>query len=366
MRRITLVPIAALAALALAGVTLPASAATTPTTHASTQPPAASAKPRDITAIQKAEVAAHARKLKPLATTGSSFTPLADLYPVGETMGFTVDRAKPTPARYPNPALPYRNLPISIWYPAASGAISSSDTIWAPALAGHFPLIVFAPGYNSNPATYEVFLHDLAAQGYIVAAPTFPIEAPIAGAAAPGRSNTEIIYQIYDMSTVISQMLAYARTPGNFLNWAMNQTQIGVIGHSDGGMTVAGMTMSTSYVDARIKTAVVMSGAGPYGLTWRNRKVVPLLMEQANQDPYNSPSSAAWLFNHVKGPRAYLSLNGVYHIWPLNGDDKIADLTRRAVIAHLNEQLKGGGAASFWQLIAAGNVTGYTGLHFAS
>ena len=360
MRRITLVPIAALAALVLAGVTLPASAATPP------NPPAPSVRPRDVTAIQKAETAAHSSKLKPLATTGASFTPLPDAYPVGKTMGFAVDHAKPTPARYPNPALNYRNLPISIWYPAASGPISKNDIFWARARIGHFPLIVFAPGFNSNPDTYEVFLHDLAAQGYVVAAPTFPIEAPITGMAGPSRSNTEIIYQIYDMSAVITQMLAYSRVPGNFLNWAMSQTQIGVIGHSDGGMTVAGMTMSTSFVDPRVKTAVVMSGAGPYGLTWRNRKVVPLLMEQANQDPYNSPSSSAWLFNHVTGPRAYLTLNGPYHIWPLNGNDKIADLTRRAVVAQLNGELKNGGAVSFWQLLGAGNVTGYTGLHFAS
>ena len=360
MRRITLVPIAALAALTLAAVTLPASAANPPA------PSATSAKPRDITAIQKAEVAAHSRKFRPMATTGASYTALPDAYPVGKTMGFTVDHAKSTPARYPNPALNYRNLPISIWYPAASGPVSKNDIIWANARAGYFPLIVFAPGFNSNPDTYEVFLHDLAAQGYVVAAPTFPMEAPIDGMAGPTRSNTEIIYQIYDMAAVITQMLAYSKTPGNFLSWAMSRTQIGVIGHSDGGMTVAGMTMSTSFVDPRVKTAVVMAGAGPYGLQWRNRKVVPLLMEQANKDPYNSPSSAAFLFNHVTGPRAYLELNGIYHIWPLIGDDKIADLTRRTVIAHLDGQLKGGGGASFWQMIAAGNVTGYTRLRFAS
>jgi dienelactone hydrolase len=360
MRRITLVPIAALAALTLGAVALPASAATPPS------PPAPSARPRDIAAIQKAEVSAHSSKLKPLATTGASFTPLRDQYPVGTTLGQTVDSAKSAPARYPNPATRTRFLPITIWYPAASGAISSGDTFWARARSGKFPLIVFAPGFNSNPATYQVFLHDVAAQGYIVAAPTFPIEASIPGMAAAQRSNTEIIYQIYDMSAVITQMLEYAKTPGNFLSTAMSQTQIGVIGHSDGAMTVAGMTMSTSYVDSRIKTAVVMSGAGPYGLTWRNRKVVPLLMEQADNDPYNSPSSAAWLFNHVTGPRGYLGLHGNYHIWPLNGNDKIADLTRRTVIAHLNGQLKGGGMGSFWQEVAAGNVTGYTGLHFAS
>jgi hypothetical protein len=363
MRRITLVPIAALAALALAGVVLPASAATPPATPPA---PVTGATTRDVTAIQKAEAAAHSSTLKPLATTGSSFTPLRDIYPVGTTLGQTVDTAKPEPARYPNPARSTRFLPISIWYPAASGAISARDTFWAKARTGHFPLIVFAPGFNSNPATYQVFLHAVAAQGYIVAAPTFPIEASIPGEAGPSRSNTEIIYQIYDMSAVISQMLAYARTPGNFLNYAMSQTQIGVIGHSDGGMTVAGMTMSSSYVDSRIKTAVVMSGAGPYGLSWRNRKVVPLLMEQADLDPYNSPSSAAWLFNHVTGPRAYLGLHGVYHIWPLNGNDKIADLTRRTVIAHLNGQLKGGGLGAFFTEAASGNVSGFTALHFAS
>jgi dienelactone hydrolase len=362
MRRILLVPIASLAALALAGVELPASAATS----AAGAPTLSQPTSRDVTAIQQAERAAHSSKLKPLATTAASYTPLQDVYPVGKTMGFTVDRAKGTPARKPNRALSYRNLPISIWYPAASGPISSSDTFWATARSGNFPLIVFAPGFNSTPDTYQVFLHDLAAQGYIVAAPTFPIEAPIAGMAPASRSNTEMIYQIYDMSAVITQMITYAKTPGNFLSGAMNPSLVGVVGHSDGGMTVAGMTMSTSYVDARIKTAVVMSGAGPYGLTWRKRKVVPLLIEQANKDPYNSPSSAAWLFNSVTGPRAYLDLNGVYHIWPLNGNDKIADLTRRTVISHLNGQLKGGGLGSFFAQLASGNVTGYTRLRFAS
>jgi dienelactone hydrolase len=341
MRRILLVPIASLAALTVVGC-LPVTST------------------RNVTAIQQSEDASHA------LATSSSFTPLRDVYPVGKTSGFTVDRAKGTPARSPNGALPYRNLPISIWYPAASGPISSRDTFWATARAGKFPLIVFAPGFNSTPDTYQVFLHDLAAQGYIVAAPTFPIEAPIAGMAPASRSNNELIYQIYDMSAVITQMITYSKTPGNFLSWAMNPSLVGVVGHSDGGMTVAGMTMSTSYVDSRIKTAVVMSGAGPYGLTWKRRKVVPTLIEQANKDPYNSPSSAAFLFNSVTGPRAYLDLNGVYHIWPLNGNDKIADLTRRTVIAHLNGQLKGGGLGSFYAQLASGDVAGFTALRFAS
>src|SRR6185312_14489686 len=107
--------------------------------------------------------------------------------------------------------------------------------------------------------------------------------------------------------------------------------------------TVAGMTMSTSYNDPRINAAIVMAGAGPYGLTWNNRKVVPTMVEQATSDPYNDPKNSTWLFNHVRGSRDYLSVNGPYHIWPLIGNDAMADFVRRAVVTQLSAQLSNGG-----------------------
>lgn len=356
MRRLKLLPLALAAAAALVPAALPAASAAA----------AGSPATRDISKIAAVERQAHSRTLKPFATSGSGSSGfLKDFYPVGKTGGYAVDRARGVAARYPNPASSVRTLPVEIWYPAY-GKISSSDTFWATARGGHFPLIVFAAGFDCNPDTYQPFLHALASQGYIVAAPIFPIEASIPGAAPAGRSNAEMVNQMYDMSATISQMLAYARTKGNFLNTAMSQTQIGVIGHSDGGMTVAGMTMSTSYHDSRIKAVAVMSGAGPYGLTWNHRKVVPTLVEQPNQDPYNVPSSSQWLFNKVKGSRDYLTVAGPYHIWPLIGDDRTADLTRRTVIAHFNLILKNGGFTSFWRLVTAGNTAGVTSLRFAS
>ena len=362
MRRLKLLSLALAAAAALVPAVLPVATASAAAGSAASSPTTT----RDISKIAAVERQAHSHALKPFATSGSSDSDfLQDFYPVGKTGGYAVDRFRGVAARYPNPASSVRTLPIEIWYPAY-GTVSSSDSFWATARGGHFPLIVFAAGYNSNPDTYEPFLHALAAQGYIVAAPVFPIEASIAGAAPAGRSNAEMINQMYDMSATISQMLIYARTPGNWLGTAMSQTQIGVIGHSDGGMTVAGMTMSTSYYDSRIKAVAVMSGAGPYGLTWNQRKVVPTLVEQPNQDPYNSPSSSQWLFNRVTGSREYLTVAGPYHIWPLIGNDRTADLTRRAVIAHFNLILKHGGFPSFWQLVTAGNVKGFTALRFAS
>lgn len=358
MRRKLLLPLALAAAAAILPVALPASAASTPT------PPAPTGA-RDITKIAAAERDAHKGLLQPRATNGGGGF-LADAYPVGLTGITAVDTARGVAARWPNPASSVRNLPVLIWYPAASGQTSSGDTIWAPARGGHFPLVVFAPGYDSNPQTYQVFLHAIAAQGYIVASPVFPIEASIAGAAPAGRSNAEILNQMYDMSAVITQMVKGANTRGNFLNTAMNPSQVGVIGHSDGAMTVAGMTMSTSYSDPRIKVADVMSGAGPYGLSWNRRRVVPTLVEQATGDPYNAPSNSQWLFNNVTGPRGYLTVNGPFHIWPLIGNDATSDAVRRTVIAHLDGVLKNGGFSALFRMLAGGNTSGLTSLQLAN
>jgi dienelactone hydrolase len=355
-------------ALAAAATVLPASATAATAPTPTTPPAAASTAPaasRDITRILNSERAAHGSKLHPFATTGTPYQMLKDVFPVGKTSGFTVDTARGAPARSPSPATSRRNLPIEIWYPAI-GHISNSDTFWATARSGHFPLVVFAPGFDSNPDTYAQFLHTIAAQGFIVAAPVFPIEASIAGAAPASRSNTEILNQMYDMSAVITQMINYARTPGNFLGAAMSQTQIGIIGHSDGAMTVAGMTMSTSYSDPRIKTAVVMNGAGPLGLTWNTRKVVPTMVEQATGDPYNNPANSQWLFNHVTGSRDYLTVDGPYHIWPLVGNDEVSDLVRRSVITNLDLTLKSPGWPTWWAMVAAANTPGFTSLKFAT
>ncbi len=361
MRRMMLLPLA----LAAAATVLPvsATAATTPTQPTSaTTAPAAS---RDISKILSAERTARAGKLHPFATAGSAVQMLKDVFPVGKTGGYTVDTERGAPARYPAAASSVRTLPIEIWYPAI-GRISSTDQFWATARGGHFPLVVFAPGFDANPDTYQPFLHAIAAQGFIVAAPVFPIEASIAGAAPASRSNTEILNQMYDMSAVITQMITYARQPGNFLGAAMSQTQIAVIGHSDGAMTVAGMTMSTSYNDPRIKAAVVMAGAGPLGLAWNKRKVVPMMVEQATQDPYNNQTNSQWLFSHVTGSRDYLTVAGPYHIWPLVGDDTVSNQVRVAAIQELNITLKGYGIPAFLGMLAAGNTPGLTSLSFAT
>jgi pimeloyl-ACP methyl ester carboxylesterase len=370
-----LLPLALAASVAVVAVGVPASAgaapapASTPAASSAATPPAVTGN-RDVNAIAQAEKRAAA--VSPRAGTGTrsfatagTYEYMADTYAVGKTIGATVNTQRGVAARYPAAASSVRNLGFEIWYPAY-GTPSPGDIFWGQAIPGKFPLIVFAAGFDSNPDTYQVFLHALAAQGYIVAAPYFPIEASIPGAAPASRSNAEILNQMYDMSAVITQMQAYSKQRGNFLGTAMDADKVAVIGHSDGGMTVAGMTMSTSYNDPRIDTAIVMAGAGPYGLTWNKRKVVPMMIEQATGDPYNDPDNSKWLFNHVTGSRDYLTVYGPYHIWPLIGNDPTADQVRRAVVTQLNGQLKAGSWLAFWGLVTAGNWPGVTSLKFAT
>ncbi len=300
------------------------------------------------------------------AQTPQPGSPLADRYPVGVRTETVIDSARSTPARGKEPAHAGRTLTTTFYYPAAYGPISGNDTSGAPARAGAFPLIVFAHGYNTNPAGYEIFLHTLAAAGYVVAAPTFPIEGAISGAAPAQRSYTEMANQMFDMSAVITAVTQRSGQPGNWLHGAVNAANVGVVGHSDGAMTVAGMQLSNAYYDSRPKVAVVLAGAGlPIpGASYGMRRTVPVLIEQASKDPYNPVAAGRYLYDSAHGPKRYLALTGTYHMWPLVGGDYIADLTRRVVVAELDDTLKQDPTAAD-RLWAASHVSGYTGLLFS-
>lgn len=295
----------------------------------------------------------------PRATAG--FTPLPDYYPVGTVQDVYTDTARWTPAYFGQAAHPNRYLPTTVWYPAGVGGRGYDQGSVAPA-AGRFPLVVFAHGYNANPATYQPFLHTLAAAGYVVAAPTFPTSHYINGVTMPPRSNAEMVSQAYDMSAVISGVQWRVSRGWWPLARVVDTAHVGVVGHSDGAMTVPGMQLTTGYSDWRPKATVVMSGAdlpmpgGVYGV----RRTTPVMVEQATQDPYNGYINGLNLFNGVQGrPKTMLSVSGYYHIWPLIGNDRVADLTRRSTLDFLNWQLKGWWLSA-WALGADGGVAGYT------
>lgn len=296
-----------------------------------------------------------------VAPHATSWSALPDYFPVGTLRDTYIDTQRSTPACLGRPARAVRYLPTTIWYPAAAGGRGYDQGTVRPA-AGRFPLVVFAHGWNASPATYQPFLHTLAAAGYVVAAPTFPTSHWIDGVTMPPRSNSEMVNQAYDMSAVIGGVQWRVMHAGWLLGSTTDISKIAVIGHSDGGMTVAGMQLSTGYYDARPKVTVVMSGAGLVmpGGTYGVRRTTPLLVEQATQDPYNAYGNGRFLFDSDHGlPRTMLSVTGSYHIWPLIGNDQVADLTRRSTLDFLNWRLKGWGLSAL-ALAHDGGQAGFT------
>jgi dienelactone hydrolase len=283
-------------------------------------------------------------------------------YAVGVQLAQAIDPFRWTPARGTTPAHIGRFLNTAYWFPT-TGAASSADHPFAAPVRGRFPLVVFAHGFDANAATYRVLLHDIAAAGYVVAAPEFPISG-VDGTGPPREDDN--INQPGDLSAVLTATAHWAGLPGHWLNGAVDVSRVAAVGHSDGGSTIAAMTLNTGYNDSRIRAAVVLAGAempmpgGRYGA----KTTVPLLVEQGDHDPYNGYNYGYAVFAHAHGPKAMLTTINGLHITPVTGSGTQPSLVRSCIVGFLDAQLRGS-TAGFWTLAADGNVPGVTRLTFA-
>src|SRR5207342_2636474 len=94
---------------------------------------------------------------------------------------------------------PARQLVVTMHYPTGGtpGPGNAPDAVAAP---GIFPLVVFAHGFNASADTYEVLEHDMAAGGFVVAAPDFPLSS----SAFAGPAEADIAEQARDVTFVIT------------------------------------------------------------------------------------------------------------------------------------------------------------------
>jgi fermentation-respiration switch protein FrsA (DUF1100 family) len=185
------------------------------------------------------------------------------------------------------------------------------------ALAESFPLIVFAHGYELADFTYPHFLHDLAAQGFVVADPEFPLSS----AALPGPPEAgDEPNQVRDLSFVTSQLLDPHTRPGA-LSAVTLMPPIGVAGHSDGGVTAAGMAGSACCADQRLGAAVILAGAladfaGPL---FANTSP-PLLVIHGDADEVNPVASSLGVYDAARAPKFLVIVHGGTHIGAFESD----------------------------------------------
>jgi len=216
--------------------------------------------------------------------------------------------------------------------PGSGGTLATErdlpTVLWAPTGTGPFPLVVFVHGYDRGPADYARFAAALASSGYVVAAPSFPLEDPAQGFPL---DRSHLADEAGDVSFVVTsleqQAVALRLEPG----------AVAVVGHSDGADVALLAAYGNGTVDPRID-AVVADAPDPVPAD-PVPSAVPLLLVQGTADSVVPYSSSATVFAQIRAPVVYLSLTGADHLAPIAGgtpwtpvlDDAVARFLDAAV-----------------------------------
>lgn len=236
-------------------------------------------------------------------------------YAVGIRSYTFVDTSRPTPPNGTYPGASTRTLPTLLLYPATGDPSGPAIENAAPIRQKRhgFPVIVFSHGFTAVGPAYRVLLEMLAREGYVIAAPTFPLSS----AGAPGGPTiADYVNQPADVSFVLTRVLRLARERHSDLRRVVNGHRIGVAGHSLGAMTTLGVATNSCCLDLRIDAAVAWSGLQlPFpGGGYYSRPTPPLLLIHGNADrtvPYQGSVNA---YDQAPAPKAFVTLEQGPHV----------------------------------------------------
>ena len=289
----------------------------------------------------------------PPAAVPPAAAPSRHRFAVGLIRIRLVDRSRVI--RLPGHGREPRTLVTYVRYPA-SGAPSAREVAGAPPdrSAAPYPLVVFGHGFQRTPKPYSRLLHAWASAGYVVAAPTFPLE----NANAPGGPDeNDLVNQPDDVSFVISRLIAISAAGSGAMRGLVDPRHIAAAGHSDGGETALAATYDRGFRDPRIDAAVILSGAripGTDVLAFGPRSR-PLLAAQGTADVVNPPHETYAFFAAARRPKYLLKLLGAAHEPPYESQQPQLGIVERVTIAFLDRYL-GGRSVSARRLQRLGNV----------
>lgn len=227
---------------------------------------------------------------------------------VGITAVTLIDLTRSTPARGDTPASSERTLSVVVRYPTV-GMPAAGEIVGAAPLAPA-PLVVFAHGFDASGETYSALLHDLAASGYVVAAPEFPISSSV----YPGAPDAyDVPEQARDLSFLISELTG-ANAPSAVAGM-IDPGPVGVVGHSDGAVTALLASYSPLYHDDRIGAVASISGDfNTFGGGWFTVPGAPLLAIHGEFDEVNPFYSSDLIVDHDPYPAMLVGVAGASHL----------------------------------------------------
>ena len=139
---------------------------------------------------------------------------------------------------------------------------SFTHAVIAPSAAS-YPLLVLSPGNATNVEFYGSLAEDLASNGYVVIGLNHPFQVTAmslsdgsvavydatADTGPPGSAAPKIAERAADVEFVLGR-LAQEVTSGQFLDGRVDLSRVGVLGHSNGGLTAAEVCRASTRVTA--------------------------------------------------------------------------------------------------------------------
>jgi pimeloyl-ACP methyl ester carboxylesterase len=236
-------------------------------------------------------------------------------FPVGVTRVSYTDTSRSTGLPGDSAFSPQRQLDVTIRYPARTDQTDGSESTDAP-FGAPGPLVVFAHGFGASADTYVALEHQLAADGFIVAAPDFPLTSTSSGNAL---DRSDITNEPGDVSFLVTQLLDDATAPA-LLRGGIENTRVGVVGHSDGGVAAAALAFNSCCADPRIGAAAILSGAETaFPDSWFT-STPPLLAVHGTADEVNSFDNSAQLVQDDPGTKYLVAVPGGSHLGPFTTD----------------------------------------------
>lgn len=264
----------------------------------------------------------------------------------------SLDLSEPaTPGHVP------RSLHTQVRYPAAGKAGTIDRAAASPErTSGPYPLVVFSEGFGIAAEAYSSLLDAWAAAGYVVADPVYPLTA----SPSPGALNeSDIVNHPGDLSFVVTSILAAGSAAGGTLSGLVNPSEVGVIGHSDGGDVSLATASNSCCKDNRITAAIILSGAESTSLggTYFSTPPIPMLVAQGSADTINPTACSVQIYDHAPQPKYYLSLAGQSHESPYLQAGGPFEIVKQVTIDFLDGYLRHS-TSKLGSIDADGNVSG--------
>jgi len=251
-----------------------------------------------------------------------------------------------------------RTLVTEIWYPALGGSAATPTAGEKPDYSdGPFPVVVFAHGFDTLPATYTPLLASWVKAGFVVVAPVFPdenankLESLGHPTLAEGQiAESDVVNEPYDIAYVVGQVEAgadgAASSGAKWLKGLVQPGKVALAGQSDGAQAVAALVYSGNYAStydamtARPFAVVILSGSELSGTYAPPTSPPEMLFVQSAADTCNLPQDASTLF-HDAGGGFFLKLLGAHHFSPYVGQGPAAPIVETETGAYMKAAATG-------------------------